>query len=469
MVNITYQFAVESTNTLCRMVKQNKIASNAADVDREIAWFREILKTRSLLNANKEAKHKSVYNIPPPHLNGSGSAFSIFIERHELDFEERFLLALALVPHVKPELLDMFLVKNEATQQIYTEFGGKRGKNHSGFIPTGETAMFILAGNNLQKRFSLQRCFDGFHKFSKEGILSLEEIENNEPMLSGALSVSQEVLDLFTVGEARKPNFSPAFPAKLLSTKMEWSDLVLNHYVLMQLKEIETWITHHHTLMKDWGMEMILKPGYKSLFHGPPGTGKTTTAALLGKKTDRDVYRIDLSQMVSKYIGETEKNLAKVFDRAENKEWILFFDEADALFGKRTSTNDAHDRFANQQVSYLLQRIEDFDGLVILATNLKGNIDEAFMRRFQSMINFPLPTVEERNRIWSNGFSSSVELEKSIDLYEIASKYEISGGAIVNIIQHCSLNALGRDSNLINQADIIEGLKREYHKSRRTL
>jgi SpoVK/Ycf46/Vps4 family AAA+-type ATPase len=250
---------------------------------------------------------------------------------------------------------------------------------------------------------------------------------------------------------------------------MEWNDLFLNNHVMMQLKEIETWVTHHHKLMIEWRMEKILKPGYKSLFHGPPGTGKTTTAALLGKKTNRDVYRIDLSQMVSKYIGETEKNLAKIFDRAENKEWILFFDEADALFGKRTSTQDAHDRYANQQVSYLLQRIEDFDGLVILATNLKGNIDDAFMRRFQSIIQFPMPNTEERFKIWSNSFSASAELDKSIDLHEIAKKYEISGGAVINIIQHCSLRAMGRDSNLINQNDIIEGIRREYHKNRRTL
>lgn len=451
------------------MVKSNKIKSNATDIDKEIKWFREILKTRSLLNAKQECKYKSVYEIPPPSLNGSKSTFAAFVNEQQLDFEERFLLALALVPHVKPELLDMFLVKNENTQQIYTEFGGKRGKNHSGFIPTGETAMFILAGNDLQKRFSLQRCFDGFHKFSKENILALEQIDKNEPMLSGSLSVSQEVLDLFTIGEARKPNFSQEFPAKLLETKMNWEDLVLNHHVFEQLMEIETWITHNQTLMKDWGMEKILKPGYKTLFYGSPGTGKTTTAALLGKKTDRDVYRIDLSQMVSKYIGETEKNLAKVFDRAENKEWILFFDEADALFGKRTNTSDAHDRFANQQVSFLLQRIEDFNGLVILATNLKGNVDEAFVRRFQSIIQFPMPTAEERYKIWSQGFSSSVELEKAIDLYEISKKYEISGGAIINIIQHCSLRALSRESNLIKQKDIIEGIRKEYHKNRRTI
>ena len=446
-----------------------KITYNAADIEQELNWFREILKTRSLLNVHKETKYKDVYDLEPPHYNGSKSAFAAFLEEHHLDFEERFLLALALVPHIKPELLDMFLARNESTQQIYTEFGGKKGKNHNGFLPTGETAMFILTGNDLKKRFSIQRCFDGLHKFSRENILTLEEVGKEEPMLSGSLSVSQEVLDLFTIGEARKPNFSPEFPAKLLATKMGWSDLVLSRQVQSQLKEIETWILHQEMLMKEWGMEKILKPGYKSLFYGPPGTGKTTTAALLGKKTKRDVYRIDLSQMISKYIGETEKNLAKVFDRAENKEWILFFDEADALFGKRTSTNSSHDRFANQQVSFLLQRIEDFNGLVILATNQKNNIDEAFIRRFQSMIHFPMPTAGERYKIWKNGFSDSVELEKSIKLREIANKYEISGGAIINIIQHCSIRALGRGTKQIKLIDTIEGIKREYHKNRRTL
>jgi DNA polymerase III delta prime subunit len=451
------------------MVNHDQIAANAADLERETLWVREVLKTRSLLNAGQLCQYADVYDITPPLLNGSTSSFAGFIGRHQLDFEERFLFALALIPHVKPELLDMFLVKNCATEYIYTEFGGKQGKNHRGFIPTGETAMFILAGSDLARRFSLLRCFDGMHKFSRENILRIEAVETNEPMLSGTLDVPQEVLDLCTTGQARKPNYSPEFPAVLLETGMSWADLVLNPRVFQQLNEIETWILHHHTLMKEWGMERIMKPGYKTLFHGPPGTGKTTTAALIGKKTGRDVYRIDLSQTVSKYIGETEKNLARVFDRAGNKAWILFFDEADALFGKRTSTRDAHDRFANQQVSYLLQRIEDYDGLVILATNLKSNIDDAFARRFQSMIHFPVPAGEERLKIWKNGFSTSVKLEKTIDLLEIAEKYEIAGGAIINIIQHCSLCALGRKSNLIRQGDIIEGIKREYHKNRRTL
>jgi len=136
--------------------------------------------------------------------------------------------------------------------------------------------------------------------------------------------------------------------------------------------------------------EKKLKPGYRTLFYGPQGSGKKLTAVLIGKEFDKPVYKIDLSNLVSKYIGETEKNLRIIFDSAEGKEWILFFDEADALFGERTGVKDAHDRYSNQEVSYLLQRIEDYNGLVILATNMKNNIDEAFIRRFNLIIRFPL-------------------------------------------------------------------------------
>jgi len=445
------------------------ISHNAHDIQMELDWFREILKTRSRLNSGKETRYKDVYEINPPVFNGRGSSYSQFIQEHNLEYEERFILILAMVPHIKPELLDLFLAKNKTTDQVYTEFGGKKGRQHLGFLPTGETAAFILAGNNLERRFSIQNTFDPDRKFYKENILRLEEMDSGEPALSGALQLSGEVMDLLILGEHRKPKFSTEFPAKLLTTLMDWDDLVLDDAILNQLNEIETWIRHHDTLMNDWGMRKLLKPGYKTLFHGPPGTGKTLTATLLGKKTGRDVYRIDLSQMVSKYIGETEKNLSRIFDRAENKDWILFFDEADALFGNRTATKDAHDRYANQQVSYLLQRIEDHDGLVILASNLKNNIDNAFLRRLQSLIHFPMPGKNERFELWQKGFSKAVEMENKINLSSIAEEYELSGGTIINIIQHSSLKALGRDSRTIRMSDLMQGIKREYHKNRRTL
>ena len=173
--------------------------------------------------------------------------------------------------------------------------------------------------------------------------------------------------------------------------------------------------------------------------------------------------------VVSKYIGETEKNLEKVFAAAEKLNAILFFDEADALFGKRTDIGDAHDRFANQEVSYLLQRVEDYPGIVILATNKRSNLDEAFTRRFQSIIYFPLPKTSERYKLWSQSFSSAFKLDEKINLKEIASKYELSGGSIMNIVRYAALMTLKNKLNYISGDDLLEGIRKEYQKEGKKL
>jgi SpoVK/Ycf46/Vps4 family AAA+-type ATPase len=221
--------------------------------------------------------------------------------------------------------------------------------------------------------------------------------------------------------------------------------------------------------MNEWGMSRKLKRGFRMLFYGPPGTGKTLTASLLGKQMDMEVYRVDLSQIVSKYIGETEKNMGSLFDQAENRNWILFFDEADALFGSRTATSSSNDKHANQEVAYLLQRVEDYPGVVILASNLKGNIDEAFSRRFQSMILFPMPNADERHRLWKSIFSDKVVFDGKVDLFDIAEEYELAGGAIINVVRYASLKALSRNTNMIELNDILQGIKREFRKEGKTI
>ena len=216
--------------------------------------------------------------------------------------------------------------------------------------------------------------------------------------------------------------------------------------------------------MRDWNMAARLRPGHRALFHGPPGTGKTLTAALLGKTCGRDVYRVDLSLVVSKYIGETEKNLSRVFDRAQRQDWIVFFDEADALFGKRTETRDAHDRYANQEVAYLLQRLETFDGVVVLASNLHENLDPAFTRRFESVIFFPLPRAAERLELWRRGISARARLDPGVDLAAIAEAHELSGGSIMNAIRHVSLAAIAEGERPITGDDLQRAIRRELVK-----
>lgn len=217
--------------------------------------------------------------------------------------------------------------------------------------------------------------------------------------------------------------------------------------------------------MNDWGLSKFLKAGYRSLFYGPPGTGKTLAATLLGKMNGMDVYRVDLSMIVSKYIGETEKNLARVFDLAENRNWILFFDEADALFGKRTSTNTSNDRHANQEVAYLLQRIEDFPGIVILATNLRSNIDEAFSRRFQSVIYFPMPSEELRAELWRKMLPTDWLGNDAEEVINVAAQTELSGGSITNVVRRCALSLLHSEDRKLNKSILKDALEKERIKS----
>jgi len=309
----------------------------------------------------------------------------------------------------------------------------------------------------------LSRYFSPDHFYSKKGILCLESVKEGEPQMSGKLILIQEYVDLFTIGKVSAPAFSQEFPAKMISTEMNWEDLVLRQQTYAQIDDIKIWLEQHPLLEQDSVIRRKIKPGYRVLFYGPSGTGKTLTATLLGKYIDRDVYRIDLSQVVSKYIGETEKNLEKVFSKAENKDWILFFDEADALFGKRSNVSSAHDKYANQEVSYLLQRVEDYPGLIILASNFKNNIDQAFIRRFNAIVHFPSPDPEERLLIWQKNIPATIPLNREVELKSYAHKYELSGSAISNVMQYAALHALS-NGRIITPREIENGIRRELQK-----
>ncbi|MCW3104337.1 MAG: ATPase, family [Bacteroidetes bacterium] len=430
----------------------------------DLNWLSKVLYHLDKINSGTPEEYSSIHDIELTDLSGYSSPYADFINRNNFSFQERIIIVLSLSPHLQPSLLDIF-----KTTKPNTLFGGVTGKNHHGFLPTGETAVFIIAGDDLVKRLQLLSFFSRKHLFYRDNILYLEDVSTAEPELSGALIASPDFVDLVLRGTVRKPDLRPDFPAKLLSTEMDWNDVVLTGITRSQLSEIESWIVHSKSLFEDPVMGKKLKPGFRALFYGPPGTGKTLSACLIGKKTGRDVYRVDLSTIVSKYIGETEKNLARLFDRASRKDWILFFDEADALFGKRTDVNDSHDRYANQEVSYLLQRIEYHEGLVILATNMKTNIDSAFLRRFQSIIYFPMPKYEERLALWKKAFSETIPPDAGIDMEQLARKYELSGSLINNIVSHATLRAFHEKAGMITPGMLQDGIARELAKEGKTL
>jgi len=426
---------------------------------KEFEFLKKVLQVRLEIELKGSASEIPIYSQEK-----ADSELTKFIRANKLNNPEIITLLMAVIPHISPEFFNAVVFSFLPNGGDFPEFGGAKGKNHRGILPTGETVLFVIAGSNIEQRSALLELFAENHLFAKKGVLHLEEVPNGEPRMSGRLIMDPEYIDLFTTGKISKPKLSSDFPAQLIETGLEWKDLILNEKTDSQIQEIETWLKHNDKLLNNLDMKNRIKPGFRVLFSGPPGTGKTLTASLLGKYTNRDVYRIDLSLVISKYIGETEKNLSKLFDRAENKDWILFFDEADALFGKRTGVRDAHDKYANQEVSYLLQRIEAHAGLVILATNMKANIDSAFTRRFNAIIDFDNPDEKERLVLWENNIPAKFRLEKEIGMQELAKKYELNGANIVNAIHYACLKTLEKESDIILLSDLKQGIQKEYLK-----
>jgi SpoVK/Ycf46/Vps4 family AAA+-type ATPase len=232
-----------------------------------------------------------------------------------------------------------------------------------------------------------------------------------------------------------------------------------------QLREICNYVKYYHTVYGDWGFDrkLSLGKGLNVLFAGPSGTGKTMAADIMANELGLDIYKIDLSAIVSKYIGETEKNLDRIFQEGQTSNAILFFDEADALFGKRSEVRDSHDRYANIEMAYLLQKMDEYEGMVILATNLRKNMDEAFARRMHFAVEFPIPEEADRYRIWQNIFPIETPLTTTIDLSFLALQFKITGGNIKNIALSAAFLA-ARDGGGITMENIIWATKREFQK-----
>ncbi|HEX8327303.1 MAG TPA: ATP-binding protein [Hymenobacter sp.] len=444
-------------------------AALGATLARELDWLAAVLDARLKLYFEHGSPVAAVEDLPAPELPPAPTdVYGQVVARKKLGWAERLVLALALAPHLRPQLLDPLFARNATYDRAFTEFGGLRGKHHPGFLPTGETALFLLAGDDLTARLPHQARLWSTSPLATAGLVHLAPTEPGEPALGGALTVPPDALARLTTGRRTSPQYGPDFPAQRVTTPLTWADLVLDDTVLDQLEEIKTWLVHQKDIMQDPHLRRHLKPGFRALFYGPPGTGKTLTACLLGQATGHRVYRVDLSMIVSKYIGETEKNLARVFDTAARRRWILFFDEADALFGKRTEASSSNDRHANQETAYLLQRIEDFPGVVLLASNLKGNLDAAFSRRFQAMVHFPLPGPEERERLWQQAFGGAVRVAQDVKFSDLAEQYKLAGGAIINVLRYCVLASL-QEGRAMSLADIRRGSERELAKDGKTL
>lgn len=287
--------------------------------------------------------------------------------------------------------------------------------------------------------------------------------------LAASRGTAVERRDLYTAVQTHA-NLKLGHMAKRIEPHFSWDSLVLPPDQIAQLKEIIERARYAHIVQEEWGFRQKISnvEGVSALFAGESGTGKTLAAQVIAHDLGLVLYKIDLSAVVSKYIGETEKNLNVIFSEAQSSNAILFFDEADALFGKRSEVKDARDRYANIEIAYLLQQIEDYDGIAILATNLRQNLDDAFTRRLDVLVDFPFPESEYRRKIWEMHFPPHAPLDPGIDLDVVAERYRLAGGNIRNAALAAAYLAAA-DGGVITLAHIRHAIRREHQKMGRLL
>jgi len=293
---------------------------------------------------------------------------------------------------------------------------------------------------------------------------ALESACNSHYLSAPESFVALRASTLFEAARAQSDQSLGSLATKV-KTRHGWDDLVLPRAALQRVKEIAAAIRHRQVVYSEWGFDQRIATGLglKILFSGASGTGKTMTAGVIAADLGLDLYKIDLSGIVSKYIGETEKNLDRIFHAAESSNAILFFDEADALFGKRSEVNDAHDRYANIEVAYLLQKIEEYEGVVILASNLSKNIDLAFARRMHYVVEFPLPDEIHREKLWRGMFPAAVPLAQDVDFKFLSKQFPIAGGDIRNVALEAAFLA-AEDGNVVTMKQLARALARQMMK-----
>ena len=434
-------------------------------IENEYRWFEQLvhLRCKEVKGTNIDAA--SLSDLISEQSLEAEDVYSKICRSENWEINDRIIVLLALSVYLKPSLVQKLL----QTYQLLKEHQG--GLNTLAKQPTLEHALFLIYGNNEQERSVSMKYLEDDYPLFLNRILEKkykEDGRENEEAFSKTLNVTEEFRRQIASGELYEPDYSSSFPAKKIVTEYGWKDLVLDKKVADQVQIMANWVKNLEQIKTYSSLKKGIH-GYSAILYGPPGTGKSMTVKVLGKELGKVVYRIDLSQVVSKYVGETEKNLGRIFDLAKDRDWILFFDEGDALFGKRSSSKSSQDKYANQEVAYLLQRMEEHQGVILLATNKMGNIDEAFLRRFQTQIYFPNPDENLRLFLWQQAYSEEFKLEDPNVLQGIAEKYNVSPAQIINVKHHSIVKTLSQGKKLVSSEYLLEGLSLELQKNNKTL
>ena len=313
--------------------------------------------------------------------------------------------------------------------------------------------------------------------YKTDDTVDIPELAGEFSFTVGGIKKALRFAEMFAEGETisaadikkgccRSVNSDMGSKAVKINCVYGWDDIVLPEHSRKLLRTACDQVRYRHKVYDTWGFSGKIAYGrsVSMIFTGPPGTGKTMAAQIIASELGLDIYRISLANVVSKYIGETEKNLDEIFEKAKKSKIVLFFDEADVLFSKRTEVKDSNDKYSNMEAAFLLQKIEEYNGIVILATNLVQNFDEAFKRRMKLMIDFPFPDSARRAEMWKRAFPEKLPLE-NIDFDYLVNNFELSGSNIRNISLHSAFLAAADGSGAVGMKHIIAALRNEYSKS----
>lgn len=402
--------------------------------------------------------------IPEPD---PGTPFGRMVSDNGFSDEEFVLLCLSLSATFAPELLQMLsAAASDPSMTPYT--GGIFLKGLPVFCPTVRTAVFLLAGKDMEKRRRYASAFHNRQSIFSAGIVIAEPPSPVSVFMDHHLIFSDQFLGTILQGELPRLDADPGFPVRRARGKHILADVILKAKTQQQISKLRIFAKN---MKKLWEIDTDGKTrsNFIGIFSGDPGTGKSHAAEAVGNEFGLPVYKVNFAQMVSKYIGETEKNLEKVFDRFDKQPSILFFDEAESIFSKRTEVGDSHDQHANNLQSFLLQKVEEFSGIIILATNVQNltqYFDRAFQRRFRLIVEFEFPDYPERLEIWKRALFGPFRFEEGL-IERLAKNYQLSGGSIYNVISDGIIEALERDTETITFELLENALDDEFKKTYR--
>ena len=417
----------------------------------ELDWLqaRIELSLAALRRINRGPESGAGDQSPAPELPPE-SWYAKFVEEHQLEPDERLILILALAPEIDPGLLDHLLAKGDS------RLGGVTGVRHRGFLPTIQTALFLLAAGDISRNLEARKIFDPAGRLLSRNIIIPGGAAPGEPYTSMGLSVRPGVSSYLCTGRQR-PMVVEDFPAHRLKSQLTWDELVLPPHLFTELDIIRDWLKHCRELRAKFRYS---RPGFKALFYGPSGTGKSLTAALLGQDMGLPVYHLDLGRTITKDLGATERNLDALLNLAERQNGILFFDETDIMLGKSGDNRRSSDSYITQGITSLLSRLEGYDGLVILADSVEDNLNRVMNFRFSTRLYFPQPDAMGRVRLWRNILGDLFRLPEDFGLTELA-EYNLSGGEIVNIVQFLTLGAIKKNDFHLTREALVKAVERQ--------